>query len=454
MIYTAEDIIIKLQDLGYESYLVGGYVRDMILGVKCKDKDIATSADPDQLIKIFKDQEIKTFGKSFLVTFINGIEVATFRTDVYKGLNDKDVEIKIAKSAEEDAKRRDLTINSLFFDPVTKKIIDYVNGQEDLQKKIIRFNGKAKDRIWEDPNRIIRACRFLAKIDGSFRMDTFKNLKSCSEYVKYIKPERIRIEIIKAMSIKKSSIFFKALHDIGVLKYIFSSLDKAYLHPGGPYHIENIFDHCMMSGDHSSTKDPIIKLAAYLHDIGKPISCRINPHTKDIWFEGHDRDGCEAAKVELEKLKFSSEEINIISNLILLHMRISSVRLSPKAIRRTLKTLNDFDIPYQSLLRVSICDRMGNLKSRSRYKLKDVYKLVKDFKDQVNRKDPVNQFSDLKVNGNDIMETTGLKPGKQVGELLKYLLDCVLDNPELNDKEELIKLVKEKHAWNIAGLIL
>ena len=439
------EILSKLQDLGYETYYVGGCVRDMILDIPYNDIDIATSATPDELIKIFKDQEIKTFGKSFLVTFINGIEVATFRTDQYNGLNDKNVQIKIS-SAEEDASRRDFSINAIFYDPNTKKIIDYVNGQEDLQRRIIRFNGEPKHRIWEDPNRIIRACRFVAKINGDFEDKTYEALTDYGDYVNTaIKPERIRLEILKAMEIKKASIFFRALNDIGVLKYILPSLDKSYLHNGGPYHIEDVFDHCMMAGDHASTKDPLIKLAAYLHDIGKPISSRINPHTNDIWFEGHEETGRDAAIKELEDLKFSNEEINIISNLIYLHMRISNERLQPKGVRRTLKVLNDFGIPYQKLLRVSICDKMGGLKSQQHYRLSDVYQLAKSFRTEVNRKDSVGKYSDLKVNGKDVMEVTGLTPGKEVGEVLKYLFELIIDNPELNEKETLIRLIKERN---------
>jgi len=439
---NAIEIVDRLQKLKYEAYFVGGYVRDMLLGIKAKDVDIATNATPDELEKIFKDQKTTTAGKSFLVTFINKIEVATFRTDVYHGLNDKNVKITITRSAEEDAKRRDFTINSLFFDPIKNKVIDYVNGQEDLNKKVIRFNGEPKRRIWEDPNRIIRACRFLAKIDGVFDNETFENLKNYSPYIEtLVRPERIRLEILKAMEIKKASIFFRSLYDINALQYILPSLNNSYLHPGGPYHIEDVFDHCMMAGDHCSTKYKLEKLAAYLHDIGKPISSRINPRTDDIWFEGHEETGCEAAKIELGKLRFSTEEINIISSLILLHMRISNSRLTPKGIRRTLKNLNDFNVPYQSLLRVSICDKMGGLKSQKYYNFKDVLQLVGDFRKVLNEK-PVNKFSDLEVNGIDVMSVTGLPPGKEVGEVLKYLLDLVLDNPELNNKEKLIEIIK------------
>lgn len=125
-------------------------------------------------------------------------------------------------------------------------------------------------------------------------------------------------------------------------------------------------------------------------------------------------------------------------------MRISNERLQPKAVRRTLKKLNDFEIPYQKLLRVSICDKMGGLKSQNHYRISDVYQLAKSFRTEANRKDPANQFSDLKVNGIDVMEITGLRPGKEVGEILKKLLDLVIDDPEINNKEKLTQIIKEE----------
>ena len=181
----------------------------------------------------------------------------------------------------------------------------------------------------------------------------------------------------------------------------------------------------------------------YLHDIGKPISARINPRTDDLWFEGHEETGYDASRIELKKLRFSTEEINLISNLIKLHMRISYSRMTPKGIRRTLKSLYDCGVPYQSLLKVSICDKMGGLKSQKHYTCKDVMELVSDFRKVINEK-PARKFGDLKLNGNDIMEIAGLKPSPKIGEILNYLLELVLDEPELNEREKLIELMKEK----------
>jgi hypothetical protein len=224
------------------------------------------------------------------------------------------------------------------------------------------------------------------------------------------------------------------------LKYILPSLDDSYLHPGGPYHIEDVYDHCMMAGDHVSTKYPLIKLAGYLHDVGKPISSRINPRTDDLWFVGHEQTGHTAVIEDLSHLKFSNDEISYVSNLVKNHMRISHERTSPKGVRRTLKTLSDDNLTYKDLVRVAISDKMGGLKARETYRMRDIYNLVKAFKTEINRKS-VSKFSDLAIDGFKVMEVTGLKPGKEVGEILKYLMDCVLDDPELNDAEKLINLI-------------
>jgi len=442
---TAEQIIERLRKRGFEAYIVGGAVRDMLMGLKPIDKDVATSASVEEVKEIFKDAHYKAEGKSFLVSFVDGIEVATYRTDTYKGLDAHDVIIKPAKTLEEDVLRRDLTINAMAYDPFEERIIDYVNGQEDLKNRVIKFVGEPKFRIHEDPNRIIRACRFLAKIDGTFDDTTFSNLLLYSVYVpKYVDKERIRTEILKAMKIKKASLFFKSLWDIGALSYIFPSLADCWNHKHGPYHIEDVFYHNMMSGDSVSTKYPLIKLASYLHDVGKPIACDINPRTNDVWFKDHEFVGADQVAKELKILKFSNSEISLISNLIRLHMRISYERLSPKSIRRTLVMLNDAGIHYKDLLRLAVSDRRGNFKTNRYYGLRDVYQLLRSFKTEVERKNPASCFSQLALNGNDIMNLTGLKPGKDIGKMLTFLLDKVVENPDLNTKEELSKLLKEK----------
>ena len=356
------EIISGLQKKDFEAYYVGGCVRDMLMGLKPKDFDIVTSASTDEIMDIFKTENIKEVGKNFGVILVNNIEVATFRSDKYFGGGDKDCKITFVKSLEEDVLRRDLTINGLALDPLSDKIYDFVGGQEDIKNKIIRFIGEPHHRISEDPNRIIRACRFKAKINGSFENNTVAALKRYADYIEtMVAPERIRLEILKAMEIKYASLFWDALYIIDGLQYILPTLNNTYDVDGGPYHGETVWDHCLMAGDHITSNYPLIKLAGYLHDVGKPISCRTNPKTEDIWFEGHENSGADAVLEDLVNLRFSNEEANYISTLIRLHMRVANERRAPKGVRRTLRTLTEAGIKFQDLIRVANGDKMGGI---------------------------------------------------------------------------------------------
>lgn len=433
---TPDYIVTKLCQNGFETYIVGGAVRDFLSGVKPKDIDIVTSAIPEKIEEMFKDHKVKTKGKSFKVVFVDDIEVATFRTDKYFGLNDKNVEISIAKTIDEDLSRRDLTINAMAMCQYTGNIIDKFNGKEDLKNKIIRFVSDPEKRIFEDPNRIIRACRFLALIEGQFDKHTKEALKEYSFYIEeYVDVERIRIEILKSMDCRKPSIFFSALYEIGALKYIFPSLDKCFNHEHGPYHNEDVFTHSMLCGDHISNKYPLLRLAGYLHDVGKAISACQDIETREFFFAGHEKEGAIIVQKELKQLKFSTEENDYITGITRLHMRSFD---SPKSIRRTLKVLADYEIDYKDNIRLKLADRKANLK-RGRMDLSEAKKIIYNIKTELTRESP-NSFKHLKVNGNDIMKITGIHQGKIIGDILKFLLQTVVDYPELNNKDSLKKL--------------
>ena len=293
-------IIDRLCGFGYRAYVVGGATRDMLAGFDPEDMDVATNATPEQIEILFEGHEVKTVGKSFGVVIVDGNEVATFRQDRYAGLNEKACEVTFAESIEEDLSRRDLTINAMAFCDVSGDLIDPHNGREDLKKRTIRFVGNPKERIHEDPNRIIRACRSLARIDGRFATDTFEAMRECSRYVRdYVAPDRLRMEIMKSMKIERASRFFYALHDIGVLKYIFPAMEKCYNHAHGPHHLEDVFDHLMICGDAVSIKYPVLKLAGYLHDVGKPFEFKFNPEKGHHTFWGHAATGSKMVRDEM-----------------------------------------------------------------------------------------------------------------------------------------------------------
>jgi len=461
---TSKQIIEKLSKSGFEVFIVGGFVRDQLMGFdKSSDIDIVTSAKPDEIIDLFQEQNVKLVGKNFGVVIVDNIEVATYRIDKSFGLSDKNTEIKFANTIEEDLSRRDLTINSIALDPFSEKIVDPFNGVKDLKDKIIRFTGDPFKRIYEDPNRIIRACRFLALIDGKFDKNTKDEMKNYSDYVlNYVNPERIRLEVLKSMKIQKASLFFNCLYEINCLQYIFPSLETCYNFKNGhgKYHIESIIDHSLICGDNITTKYPLLKLTGYLHDVGKPISADINKDGQ-LKFLGHEKTGAKVVEDELKNLTFSNYEIDYIKNLIYFHMRIPYQTLAKplkksrrtkiisekrynrrnRIVRRFLKKINDKDVNYKDLVRLMIADRIANI-SKNNYTFFQKKLIMTIFKNVLNEKPP-NKFSDLKINGNDIMEIRNLKPSPEVGRIKKQLLQMIVNDLSLNEKETLEKLVKE-----------
>ena len=202
-------IIQRLCGCGYHAYVVGGAARDILSGREPEDVDIVTNATPDEIEILFQEQSVKAVGKSFGVVLVDGYEVAKFRQDRYSGLSDKACEVSFVENIEDDLSRRDLTINAMALCDLSGDIIDPHNGRSDLKKRRIRFVGNPRERIFEDPNRIVRACRFLARIDGRFDPETFEDLREFGHYVRdHVAVERVRTEIMKAMKIRRASRFF------------------------------------------------------------------------------------------------------------------------------------------------------------------------------------------------------------------------------------------------------
>jgi tRNA nucleotidyltransferase (CCA-adding enzyme) len=444
---TSEEVIDRLCKSGFDTYIVGGAVRDMFIGMAPEDEDIVTSATPDEIIELFSDCKVKGVGKSFNVMLIDDIEVATFRVERYisdEKTNRQKVEVQTARTIEEDLKRRDFTCNALAFCQYTGEVIDLFEGLEDLKNRLVKFVGDPYKRIHEDPVRIIRACRFIAKLGGKFEESTRLALQNKSYLIeKNVAKERIRIEILKVMKNKKASQFFHALHDIDGLKYVFPSLECCYdynrkeMH--GIYHNETILEHCYMCGDYIPTKYPLLKLTGYLHDVGKVPACRYEPETKTFSFKTHDRDGKDIVEKELRKLRFHTEEVRYITALIDHHMRSF---YTVKSTRKLLRILNEYDINYNDFIRLKIGDRLANKKKKGFTKqyIQEFYEKIKE----AQKGGVPKNHSYLVINGNDIMEVTGLKPGEEVGKIKDWLLDLVTDDPSLNEKGILIKLIKQR----------
>ena len=440
----------QLEEDGHEAYIVGGAVRDIHMGIEPKDWDIATSAIPGQIKATFMYDNVKQIDASFPVVTVDGIEIATFREDFYE--DGKTVETKPIKNLITDLSRRDLTINAMAMDK-EGNIIDPFGGQEDLKNKVIRFVGEdgdllnAEERINEDPCRMIRACRFLACIDGKFTDDTLTGLIHKNGQIVYVAPERIRLELMKTMQYPKASKFFKALLEIGILKNILPGLDATYDLDGGPYHGETVFEHNMLAGDllwqhfpQQCKENPMFRLTAYLHDIGKS-----QPNFVDgiIHFYEHHVIGAEMVRNDLDALKFTTDEIKYAANLILVHMR-GGLKISPKSTRKILRTFADLGVDWKEWLSLKVVDRSANV-SRTPFTPGEVAKLARKFLHELeppeDKPKPIFRMKDLAMSGTQIQKILGIGPSMLIGVILEFLMQQVIADPSLNTYNQLKKLM-------------
>jgi tRNA nucleotidyltransferase/poly(A) polymerase len=446
---------------GHYAYVVGGAVRDMLLGTEPKDWDIATSADPEQIKAAFAFRaEVKQIDAAFPVVVVDGVEIASYREDFYAdGIT---TEVKRVETIEEDLARRDLTINAMAID-IQLNIIDPFNGQEHLKNGLICFVGDAGQRIHEDNCRVIRACRFVAALDGTFEQSTFIALRSAVRHNKIvISPERIRLEILKAMKYDRASKFFIALHHIEMLKDIFPALEKCFGADHGQYHDEDIFEHMMFTGDavpgainkvevkFEHDEAVLLRLTGFLHDVGKTVP---NYVKGAIHFYEHETVGVDILKEELKALKFSTPEIKFITNLTLIHMR-GGCKMSPKSTRKLIKRFADVDVDWKHWLVIKCADRIGNIR-RVDQPLR-VVKIAKKFEHELegtpyekgprdpnspeNAK-PCFEHKQLAMSGTQIQQLLGIGPSQLIGVILEYLLKRVITDPSLNTNEQLTAII-------------
>lgn len=439
-----EQIFYELYNAGYEVYLVGGAVRDILLGDTPKDWDFATNATPDQIEEVFtsfdnhKHFKLDFVGASFGVMLIDGIEVATYRGDQYFGGGDKDVEISYVKTIEEDLERRDLTINAMAMS-LNGTLIDPWGGRRDLtkwDKPIIRFVGEAEDRINEDENRIFRALRFAARFKAEFDTETWYAITSAvrAGKISKIAPERIRLEIIKTMeSTKKSSFFWNLLKNSGILEIIFPEMVLGYQHDHGNHHDEDIWEHNMIAGDYVTHENPLVKLAAYLHDVGKPASYDEKLGT----FYEHQHYGADIVRERLSALKFSGEEIKFVVNLVLIHMD-GTRGMSAKSRRKLKSKLNAYGLHWKEYLAVRIADRAGNT-SRNDFTIEQIH----DYIDMFTLVEEVPfSVTDLAISGGEIIEIFSLTPSPLIGKIQRQMLKKVIeDGDQWNTCDNLISFI-------------
>jgi len=421
------EIIKKIRKLGFESYFVGGYVRDMLLNkiTANTEIDISTNATPEQLRKIFP--KAKEVGKIFGVTLIiyEGLkfEIATFRKDISYSDGRRPSEVKFS-DIREDSLRRDITINSIYLDPLNGEFINLVGGKEDLKKKHIKFIGKSENRIEEDYLRILRTVRFKNKLDFQYSDETKKALKKFAYLSKEISPERINEELTKILIDKNRSKAFLDLYNFGILKHILPEIDKMVQvdQPKNVHAEGNVFTHTMLVLNSARRiKNKKILWSLLLHDVGKPATLIV---TDRIRFPKHQKVGVDIGKTILKRLKFSQKEQTKICWLIEHHMMLPDILLM-KPNRRN----RFFSHPwFKDLIKVFKSDVSGcrpfNLDLYN-----EVLNLYLSFKKE---KKPV--IKKL-LTGDDVMKILKIGPGPKVGEVLKEIDEMYLEG-KINSREE------------------
>lgn len=440
----AKEICEILNKNGFESYLVGGCVRDMLLNVPINDLDLCTNAKPEQIKDIFNKLNFKlyTIGEKFgtIAILKDGykIEITTYRSE--NNFTDKRnyFNVTFENSLKKDLERRDLTVNSMAFNPINNELIDLFNGKEDLNNHIIKFVGIPSERIKEDPLRMLRAIRFSGKLESFIEYESFKAIKENCSLINKVSNERIKEELLKILSIKDCFFALEYLKNTGILNEILpelSRLDK--IKQPKKYHKFNVLYHMFQTVLFIPESKPLLRFCGLIHDIGKT-ECRINPP----YFPQHEIKGERIFKVIAKRFKLSVNETQYISFLISYHMtqfNFPNIQNNTSAYKRYLSKMDD-NIKYlDDLFILFKADKDATFIRDDRITIITNY-TEKKLKEIINNKEAL-QIKDLNIKGTDLINL-GLPINNTISITLNLLLDFVINGDLENNKEALINQVK------------
>lgn len=433
-------IIDKLKNNGFKSYLVGGCVRDTLLDRQPNDYDITSSATPKEIIKLFSEFKIVEVGKEFGTIIViqneGSVEVTTFRRDnLYKD-GRRPSSVVFTEDLIQDLRRRDFTINSMAYNE-REGLIDPFNGLKDLKKNLIRTVGNPIERLNEDYLRILRAVRFACQLDFLIDIETSKACSQLSSNLAKVSTERIRDELFKILLSNKPSRGFLLMREMGLLKQVIPELMPAIgFDQRNPHHDRSVFQHTLKVMD-NTPKVLNVRLAALLHDIGKPYTFSVD--NKGIGhFYGHDKASVEIGREILLRLNCSTELIETTLNLIKEHM-IHYPDLKKKGLKRQLQRIGENQI--ENLIDLQIADRLSKKGTKDISNLEAKRRAVRSI---LEAKEPFSR-KHLAINGEDLI-ALGFKEGKIIGEILNFLLNCVIEDSSLNTKKKLIKIVEKNYT--------
>ena len=438
---NAKKIIDTLERAGYEAYIVGGCVRDAVLGKEPDDWDITTSATPMQVKGLFK-RTIDTGLQHGTVTVMygrEGYEVTTYRIDGAYLDHRRPDEVTFTTSLAEDLRRRDFTINAMAYSPKSG-IIDLYGGMSDIERHIIRAVGNATERFDEDALRILRAIRFSAQLDFDIEEATRDACRAQARYLRDISAERIRVELEKLLLSDHPERLIDA-YEIGITAVILPEFDTMMETPQhNPNHKYDVGRHTIEVIRHIEA-EPVARLGALLHDCGKPAAKTTDEDGTDH-FRNHNIIGMEIAGQVLTRLKYDNDTRKKVVKLVKWHDYGMGSLPSKAKFRKALSEMGADFFPY--ILKIRKADVAGQSEYRRLEKLSNLQSLGEMYDEIIHDEDCL-RIKDLALSGRDLI-AMGIKPGEHMGEILDYLLACVLENPSLNDEDTLINIVRDKFA--------
>jgi tRNA nucleotidyltransferase (CCA-adding enzyme) len=476
-----KNIIEKIEQAGFEAYIVGGCVRDLLMAPSAssgrgpKDWDITTNARPENILKIFADSKYENDFGTVLVKVKNEdgeteqvVEVTTYRSE--QGYSDRrhPDKIRFEDDIEKDLERRDFTINAMAlrqlritnYEPCLpagrlrigdkrKKIkidndecelIDLFGGEKDSKLKIIRAVGEPIDRFKEDALRMMRAIRFSAQLGFAIEPKTERAIIKMAGSIKFIAKERIQIELRKILESSNPYDGVMKLHELKLLQYIISELEDGHIEQNH-HHIYSVFKHSILSLKFCPNADWQVRLAALLHDVGKPKTKKII--NGEGTFYNHEMVGAKMTKKIMERLKFSNEDTDRVVNLVRNHMFYYNVgEVTESSVRRLIRKVGKENL--HDLIDLRVADRLGSgVPKAVPYKLRHLQYVMEKVQN-----DPVS-VKMLRINGTDLMELLKIEPSPKIGAILDVLLSDVIEDPQLNTKEYLEKKSRELNDMNL-----
>ena len=445
--HEVSEIARRLAEAGFEAYLVGGCVRDMLLEREPKDWDIATNATPDEVLKVFPESVYENaFGtvgvKTAAALGLNDedaahldeklrvIEVTTYRIEgKYTDRRHPD-EVTFARTIEEDLSRRDFTVNAMAMS-MAGAIVDPYGGRKDLDRRVIRTVGDPEARLREDALRLMRAVRFAAELDASLEAATKRAVADCARELDLIAKERVRDELSKMLMTPRAAQAVIMLEELGLLRYVLPELREGIGVGQNLHHIYTVFEHNVRALDYAAREGYSleVRMAALLHDVGKPRSKAGEGATST--FYNHEYIGAKMAARALDRLRYPREFVEAVAHLVRNHMFYYNVdEVSAHGVRRFLARVGPETVP--DILKVREADRIGSgVKKAVPYKLRHLLFMIEKVKN-----DPVSPKM-LKVNGDDVMRLLGLPEGRRVGWIIVALLEEVLEDPARNTRDHL-----------------